>query len=316
MSTKNISYSDSKVDVKKYLDPSIVSKISSLDLKAQLIVEGFMLGLHKSPYHGFSVEFSQHRPYIQGDTVKDIDWKVYAKTDRFYVKQYEEETNLRCYILFDISKSMSFSSKEFKGKEVISKVEYGSLLVAALSYLMIKQKDATGLFLYSDRIIKSLPPKSSNIYLVEILKELYNIKPDGSTNTALCLSNIAENINKRGLVIIISDLFDDSDKVLKALKHFRFKNNEVVVFQILDPNERHFAFGRDAIFIDLESKEELQTQSHLVQRSYQEAINKHNNKIKQECLIHGIDYNLIDTSTPFDKALYAYLSRKRNQKQR
>ncbi|MHC1739023.1 MAG: DUF58 domain-containing protein [Ignavibacteriaceae bacterium] len=292
-------------DFKKYLDPAIVSKLSSLELKARFIVEGFMLGLHRSPYHGFSVEFSQHRPYIQGDNPKDIDWKVYAKTDKFFVKQYEEETNLKCHILLDISKSMSFASE---GN--ITKIEYASMLVAALSYLMLNQKDATGLVLYSDKVHQFLPPKASNIYLSEILKKLANITPTGTTQTAECLNSIAESINKKGLIIIISDLLDDISKVLSSLKHFRFKKNEVVVFHILDPKERNFAFGRDAIFKDLETDEEMTTQPHLLQKSYQEAFNDFLKSIKNDSLNYGIDYNLIDTSIPFDKALYAYLQKR------
>ena len=242
-------------DYKKYLDPSVISKISSLELKARLIVEGFLLGLHRSPYHGFSIEFSQHRPYMPGDAPKDIDWKVYGKTDRFFVKQYEEETNLKCNILLDTSKSMSYSSK---GN--ISKLEYASYLVASLSYLMIKQKDAVGLTLYSEQINKTLTPKASNSYLKEILFALNSVEPAGKTETANCLSGIAESIKRRGLVIIISDFFDEPDKVLSALKHFRFKKNEVIVFHILDPLELNFAFDRDSIFIDMETAEEMTTQ--------------------------------------------------------
>jgi uncharacterized protein (DUF58 family) len=292
-------------DYKKYLDPSVISKISSLELKARLIVEGFLLGLHRSPYHGFSIEFSQHRPYMPGDAPKDIDWKVYGKTDRFFVKQYEEETNLKCNILLDTSKSMSYSSK---GN--ISKLEYASYLVASLSYLMIKQKDAVGLTLYSEQINKTLTPKASNSYLKEILFALNSVEPAGKTETANCLSGIAESVKRRGLVIIISDFFDEPDKVLSALKHFRFKKNEVIVFHILDPLELNFAFDRDSIFIDMETAEEMTTQPRQIQKSYQESLNQFLRKIKEGCLNTGIEYNLIDTSITYDKSLYAYLQKR------
>jgi len=295
----------SQNDYKKYLDPSVISKISSLELKARLIVEGFLLGLHRSPYHGFSIEFSQHRPYMPGDAPKDIDWKVYGKTDRFFVKQYEEETNLKCNILLDVSKSMSFSSKEN-----ISKLEYASYLVASLSYLMIKQKDAVGLTLYSDQISKTLLPKASNSYLKEILFTLNSVEPSGKTETGQCLYNIAENIKRRGLIIIISDFFDDPDKVLSALKHFRFKKNEVIVFQILDPVEMNFSFDRDSIFIDLETSEEMTTQPRQIQKAYQDSLSQFLHKIKEGCLNSGIEYNLIDTSVTYDKSLYAYLQKR------
>lgn len=292
-------------EYKKYLNPSVLTKISSLELRAKLIVEGFLLGLHKSPYHGFSIEFSEHRQYNQGDAIKDIDWKIYGKTDRFYIKQYEEETNLKCYIVLDTSKSMAYSSE---GQ--ISKLEYASTLAASLSYLLLKQQDAVGLALYSDEIKKIIQPHSSNIYLQEILFTLSNILPSSKTETALSFRKIAEKVKKRGLVILISDFFDDLNSVINAIKLFRFKNNEVIVFQILDPIENNFAFGRDSIFVDLETSEELTTQPHQIQKAYQQEMNKFLTKIKHECLNSGIDYNLIETSQPFDKALYAFLQKR------
>jgi uncharacterized protein (DUF58 family) len=294
------------LEYKNLLDPSIIPKINSLELRARLVVEGFMVGLHKSPYHGFSVEFTQHRPYMQGDGLKDVDWKVYGKTEKFYIKQYEEETNLRSYILLDVSKSMQFSS----GNNV-SKLEYASTLAAALSYLMMKQQDAFGLTLYSDRIVQYLPPKATKSYLRQILKTLITVKASDSTNTATCLNSVAEKIKRRGLVIIISDLFDDIDSVLSALKHFSYQKNEVIVFQILDPIERNFAFGRDAIFKDLESEEELTTQPYQIQKAYKLAMEEFIGKIKSECLNSKIDFNTIDTSTPFDKALMSYIQKRK-----
>ena len=294
-----------QIEFKKFLDPSVISKISSLELRARLIVEGFLLGLHKSPYHGFSIEFSQHRPYMQGDSPKDIDWKVYGKSDRFYVKQYEEETNLKSYILLDVSKSMTYASS---GR--ISKLEYASQLAASLSYLMLKQKDAVSLSIYADQIKKYLPPNSSRIYLKEIISVLAKIIPETETNTSFCLNQISDKITKRGLVVIISDLFDDPAKVISAVKKFRFYKNEVIVFQLLDPAERNFSFQKDAIFKDLETGEEITTQPYQIQKSYRDAMETFLNKIKSECLRNGVEYNLIDTSTPFDKALFTYLQKR------
>jgi len=295
----------SSQDYRKFLDPSIISKLNSLELRARLVVEGFMVGLHKSPYHGFSVEFTQHRPYMQGDGLKDIDWKVYGKTEKFFIKQYEEETNLKCYVLLDISSSMGFGFEKN-----IKKIQYASTLVAALSYLLIKQQDAVGLALYSDRIVKYFPPKMSKAYLHEIMKHLAVIAPSEKTNTAECLNVIAEKIKRRGLVIIVSDFFDDINKILKALKHFRHKKHEVIVFQILDPVERSFSFGRDAVFKDLETLEEITTQPYQIQKSYREAMNDFTGKLKSECLISNIEYNLIETSSPFDKALFSYIQKR------
>jgi uncharacterized protein (DUF58 family) len=292
-------------DFRNFLDPAFVSKLNSLELKARLVVEGFMVGLHKSPYHGFSVEFSEHRAYMQGDNLKDIDWKVFGKTEKFFIKQYEEETNLRSYIFLDTSNSMSFRS----GNN-ISKLEYALTLSAALSYLMIHQQDAVGLTLYAEKINKFIPPKSSRAYLQEILKNLAFATPSEKTNTAAALNEAAEKINRRGLVVIISDFFDDINSVLKALKHFRYKKNEVIVFQTLDPIEKTFAFGKDAIFKDLESDEEMTTQPYQIQKAYKEAMFEFTSRIKTECLNANIDYNLIETSSPYDKALLNYIQKR------
>jgi len=297
--------SDVDIDFRKYLDPSIISKLKSLELRARLVVEGFMVGLHKSPYHGFSVEFTEHRPYMQGDDFKNIDWKAYGKTEKFYIKQYEEETNLKSYILLDTSKSMTYSSA---GNP--SKLDYGATLVASLSYLMIKQQDAVGLALYSDKINKLFPPKANKSYLIEILKNLTAIEPAQNTNTANCLHEIAEKIKRRGLVIIVSDFFDDVNSILSSLKHFRYKKNEVIVFQILDPMEISFAFGKDAVFKDLEMGDEITTQPYQIQKAYKESMQEFTAKIKNECLSYGIEYNLIETSNPLDKALLSYMRKR------
>jgi uncharacterized protein (DUF58 family) len=292
-------------DSKNFLDPSFISKLNSLELKARLVVEGFMVGLHKSPYHGFSVEFSEHRAYMQGDNLKDVDWKVFGKTEKYFIKQYEEETNLRSYVFLDTSNSMAYSS----GNN-ISKLDYSLTLAAALSYLMIHQQDAVGLTLYSEKINKFLPPKSSRAYLQEILKNLANVQASEKTNTAESLSEAAEKIKRKGLVIIISDFFDDINSVLRALKHFSYKKNEVIVFQVLDPMEKTFSFGKDAIFKDLETGDELTTQPYQIQKAYREAMKEFTDRIKKECLNSNIDYNLIDTSDSYDKALFRYIQKR------
>lgn len=287
------------------LDPTLISKLNSLELKAKTVVEGFKVGLHRSPYHGFSVEFSEHKAYMQGDPIKNIDWKVFGKSDKLFIKQYEEETNLTCHILLDISASM-----EYKNKGIISKLEYGKILAASLSYLMVTQQDSVGLSLYSDEIENYFPPRSTKIYLQTLLRGLENISPVNKTKTAQCLNVIAEKVKKRGLVIIISDFFDNIDSILTALKHFKYKKNEVIVFQILDPIEKNFAFERDAIFVDIETKDEISTQPHQIQKAYQIAMNEFLDKLKSECLNNKIEYNQIDTKTPFDKALFSYFKKR------
>lgn len=292
-------------DYKKFLDPAVISKLKTLELKARMVVEGFKVGLHRSPYHGFSVEFSEHRPYMQGDALKNVDWKVFAKSEKYYIKQFEEETNLLSHIFVDASKSM-----QFKHSGKVSKIDYATILAAALAYVMIDQQDSVGLAIFSDKIHTYLPPKSNRVYLKTLLSALNQIQPGGTTTTSKCLDSVTEKIKKRGLTIIISDFFDDMNSILTALKHLHYKKNEVIVFQILDPIEKNFGFDRDSVFVDLESGEQITTQPHQIQRAYQEAMNEYLNKLKNECLNFGIEYNLIDTSEPFDKALMSYFAKR------
>jgi uncharacterized protein (DUF58 family) len=290
----------------KYLQPAVVAQLANMELRARLVVEGFITGLHKSPYHGFSVEFIEHRQYMPGDEIKRIDWKAYGKTDRFYIKQFEEETNLKSYLVVDASRSMDYASK---GN--IKKFEYASYVAAALSYLMIEQRDAVGLTLFDESIRVSLPPRATRSYLKELLKELESARPANKTGTAVALHLIAEQIKRRGLVIVLSDCFDKPESVMTALKHFRHKGNEVVVMQVLDPLERSFAFGSDAIFKDLETQEELMTQPWHIQKAYQQSMQEFLDFYKRQCRDNNIDYVLLDTSTPFDKALFEYLNKRK-----
>lgn len=295
-----------KTDVKKYLNPEVISGLKSLELRAKMIVEGFMVGLHKSPYHGFSVEFAEYRPYIQGDSIKSIDWKVFAKTEKHFLKKYEDETNLICNIFIDCSQSMSF-----KNSSKITKLDYAINLAAALTYILINQQDSVGLVVYSDIIKKVIPPKSNKYHLKTILSELANIKSEGKTNTSVALNSLAETIKKRGLTIIISDFFDDLDLTISAIKKIHFKKNEIIVFQILDPIEINFGFESDSTFVDLETKEKLSSQPHHIQLAYQEAMNEFLTKLKRECINFNIDYNLIETNQTFEKALLSYFAKRK-----
>lgn len=326
----------SQTDYKKYLIPSVVARLSNLELKAKLVVEGFMTGLHKSPYHGFSVEFAEHRQYMPGDDLRYLDWKIIARTDRYYIKQYEEETNLKSYILLDISKSMSFASSKNKelnkpgakglfknlfGKKeaaspasggALSKLEYGSYLAASLAYLMKIQNDAISLTTYDTQIRTYIPPRSTNTNLRYILKELNGISPMNETGTAKSLNEIAGKVKKRGLVIVISDFFDDQKQVMKALRHFRYNNNEVIIFQVLDPVELTFIEGNPITLVDLETKEEMYSQPFAIQKAYQDAMKEFIETYKTECRRNNIDYVLMSTETPFDKALLGYLNKRRS----
>ena len=292
-------------DHRKYLNPDIVSKLKGMELRARMVVEGFIAGLHKSPYHGFSVEFAEHRQYMPGDNIRDIDWKVYAKSDRYYIKQYEEETNLKGYLLLDCSKSMAYQSKDR-----MRKIDYGGLLCGAMSYLMLRQRDAVGLVTFDDKIRRYIPPRSKSGHIHVLLNELAAQTPSDKTDISNTLHEMAERIKRRGLVIIISDLLDDASKIISGLKHFRYNNHEVIVFHVLDPRERDFAFSREAVFKDMETGEELTTLPYQIKKDYAEAVKDFSNEISMACRQANIDYHPIDTAMPFDKALYAFLSKR------
>lgn len=292
-------------DYREFLKPEVVSKLANMELRARLVVEGFITGLHRSPYHGFSVEFAEHRQYMPGDEIKHVDWKVYGKTDRFYVKEFEEETNLKAYILLDASGSMGYSSNR------ITKLEYSSYLAAALTYLMLKQRDSVGLVVFDEKIRKFIPPRSVFSYLHVILRELERVKSGALTNVSATFHQLAERIKRRGLIIVLSDLFDEPSRVLAGLKHFRHKKHEVIVFHILDPMERSFAFGDEAVFKDLETGDEIDTQPWHIRRDYQRQVEEFLRTYKRECLQNRIDYVLMDTSQDFDTALFEYLGKRR-----
>ncbi|MCH6559163.1 DUF58 domain-containing protein [candidate division KSB1 bacterium] len=292
-------------DTRKYLNPEVVSKLRSMDLRARLVVEGFITGLHKSPYHGFSAEFAEHRQYMPGDEIKHIDWKVYGKTDRFYVKRFEEETNLKSYILLDASASMGYSSTG------MSKLQYASYLAGALSYLMMQQRDAVGLVTFDEKIRRYLPPRSVTTYLNQILTELDKTESSSKTDLSAALHQMADRIKRRGLIILFSDLLDDPQKVSSGLRHFRHKKHEVIVFQILDPLELTFEFKQDAVFKDLESGEEINTQPWHIRSEYQQQVNKFINTYKKFCREHQIDYVMLNTKENYDRALFEYLIKRK-----
>lgn len=291
---------------KKYLNPAILSSIDNMALRAKLVVEGYLVGKHKSPYHGFSVEFAEHRTYGQGDEIKHIDWKLYGKTDRHYVKRFEEETNLRSYILLDTSKSMNYKSKN------ITKLKYGESLTAGLTHLMIKQKDAVGLILFDNAIRKYISPKTSKSHKNIIFNSLSKCKAGENTNIQLILDSMAERIKKSGLVILISDLLDDPKNVMKGLNHFRHNKQEVIVFHLLDKQEFNFTFTERTKFSDMETGETITTDPWHIQSSYQDKIKLFINKFKRECGNQKIDYVPIFTDQNFDLALSEYI-RKRHK---
>ncbi len=292
-------------DYQQYLRPDVIARISRMDLVARLVVEGFITGLHRSPYHGFSVEFAEYRPYITGESIKNIDWKVFGRTERYYVKQFEEETNLKSYLLLDISGSMGYTS------HTVTKLQYASYLAAALGYLMIQQRDAVGLLTFDEKIKSYFPPRSVHSYLHILLKELSELKTGSQTNVSQTFHELAERIKRRGLIIIFSDLMDDPESVMHALKHFRHKKHEVIVFHLLDPQEQQFNFKQDTLFIDMETGESLEAPAEHVRSQYLKQIVQFQTFFKNQCLQNRIDYIPISTADSFDKALLRYLAKRR-----
>lgn len=292
------------LDKKKYLHPETVAKLDNMALRARLVVEGYIIGQHKSPYHGFSVEFAEHRAYGPGDEIRHVDWKLYGKTDRYYVKQYEEETNLKVYILLDISRSMKYTSK------TVSKLDYASYLSAALSYLMLNQRDGTGLILFDEKIQTFIPPRSTSSHLNTILKHLEKPKLGSDTEIGSVLHEMAERIKKRGLIILISDLMDDQESVLSGLKHFRHNKQEVILFHILDRKELDFDFNARTRFKDMESGSLLTTEPWQIKSSYKKRIQLLQHEYKKQCRKQLIDYVPLFTDQSLDIALNSYLNKR------
>jgi uncharacterized protein (DUF58 family) len=291
-------------DYRKYLDPAVVSRLKGMDIKARLVVEGFVSGLHRGPYKGFSVEFAEHRQYMPGDPIRYIDWKVYGKTDRFYIKEYEEETNLRAYIIMDGSGSMGYSS------DGMTKLEYGSYLAASLSYLMLKQQDSVGLLVFDTKLRTYIPPRSVKKHLHVLLKELSNLGAAAETDLGRSLHELAQRVKRRGLVILISDLLDDEEKVVRGLKLFRHRKHEVIVFHVLDPYEVSFPFEHEVILRDMETGEEIPAVPWEVRKEYRERVGAWINRYRTVLRQSGIDYVPIRTSTTFDVALFSYLEKR------
>ena len=289
----------------RYLDPAALAKIGNLELIAKFVVEGFISGLHKSPYHGFSVEFAQYRQYMPGDDIKHLDWKAYGRTNRYYIKQFEEETNLNCYLLLDTSESMNYGSGD------LTKLQYASYLIASIAYFMAKQRDAVGFAYFDERLHEYLPARSSPAHLHSILLTLERIQTNKLTRMGEPIHQIAERLSKRGLVILISDLYEDEpDTVVNALEHLRYDGHEVIVFHILDNQELEFAFDRVARFVDAETDEEVIATPQAIRQSYLSHLHDFINHYKLELSRSDIDYNTIDTATPVEYALSAYLAKR------
>lgn len=291
---------------REYLDPIFLSKLANMELVARSAVEGFFTGMHPSPFHGFSVEYSDHRQYHSGDELKFVDWKVFGRSDKLYIKRFQQETNTTVYILLDNSKSMSFA-----GKGSVSKSRYGSFLAAALSYLMLSQGDSTSLVLFSDKIVKRVPAHSKRTHLNVILAALQHNKPAGQTNLANVLHAIAETSKSRGIVVLISDLLDDEGSIFKGLSHLKFLRHDVIIFQLLDHQEINLDYEGLIQFEDLETKDKIRAFPQSVKQTYRQRVEEFLDEIEKTAGRSNVDYCLIDTSEPLDRALIAYLARRK-----
>ena len=287
----------------RFLDPAVIARLGTLELKARTIVEGFLSGLHRSPFKGFSVEFAEYRQYIPGDDLSSIDWKVYARSDRYYVKKFEEETNLNCYILLDVSASMGYGRAGGT-----TKMEYAQMLAASLAYLMNRQRDAVALTAFDDAIVHMLPPSARPGHLRSLLVILDRLTLGRRTDVSKPLHVLADAIKKRGMVVLISDLLDEPERVIDGLRHFRFRGTDVVVFHLMDPDELTFPFERAAKFRDMEVGDELMAVPSVVRSAYLAELERVLDIYKRELRSMGIDYQLVNTSDSLEFALMSYLS--------
>ena len=292
--------------VERYLEPEVIRQIKRLDLRAQFIVRGFLHGLHASPFHGFSVEFSEHRKYTPGDDPKDIDWLIYAKTDKYYVKKYEAETNITGYLVVDLSRSMGYTYRQ-----ELTKFEYSVCLAAALCYLMVHQQDPVGVLTFDEKIRNSLAPKSRRTHLGDVLSLLANLKPAGKTDVAHSLTQIAAMLRHASLVMIFSDLLCEPEPVLQALHRLRHRGHDVILFHVLDEAEVRFPFGGMVELEEPETGRRLQLDADNFRRDYLDELEHFRETYRRECFQSRIDYVGLDTSMQFDKALTEYLMRRR-----
>ena len=291
-------------DYAKYLDPKVLARIAALDLRARLVVEGYVSGMHRSPYRGYSVEFAEHRQYSQGDDLKHLDWKVFARTDKFYVKQYEEETNLNCLLVLDRSESMAFRSDPTG----LTKHEYAVAVAASLAYLALQQQDSVGLALFDEDVGRLLSPSNNPSFWKTLVHEMEGSIGPKKTSVRAVLDDLAERFPRRSLVVLVSDLFDDPHEVLRGLKHLRYRKHDVIVFNVLDDAELTFPYARATLFDGLEGYGELLADPRALRRRYLEEVHRFTDTLRRGCRDLRIDYEILNTARPLDVALSAYLA--------
>ena len=300
-----------KVDYRQYLDPRTLAKIAALDIRARLIVEGFITGMHRSPYKGFSVEFAQHRPYVTGDDIKYIDWKVFGRTDRHYIKQYEEETNLHVMLVVDASESMTYAGEQAKGWKSEGgwrKFDHATSIAASLAYVALHQQDSAGLAVFDEKVRHFIKPSNNPRQWRTIVDELTTVPKNKKTRTGAILDEIAEQMNHRSLIVLISDFFDSAENIIKGLRHLRYRRHDLIVLQVLDHDELEFPFDATTLFKGMEEMGELIVEPRALREGYLEEMRRHTEKIRQACHQLHVDFVQVDTSLPLDVTLPGFLA--------
>ena len=286
---------------RQFIDPEVISRLSRLDVRARGVVEGSFSGMHKSPHRGSSVEFSQYRKYVPGDDISNVDWRVYAKTDRFYIKEFEADTNLRCHIIVDTSGSMGF------GNRYGTKLNYALKIAATLAQLLIQQGDTVGLQCFADDMIHDLPAGGSARHLGNIFTLLSELRPEGETQIIRVLHSLAEKIHRRAMVILFSDCFTDIEALLDCFQHMKFRKHDLTLFHIMDPDELEFTFDTPIRFMDMESSFSIISEPQLIRQEYITSLNEYLSEIKQGCREFHVDYRFASLSVPYDKILSEFL---------
>ncbi len=288
----------------RFIDPAVLTRISSLELVARTVVEGFVAGLHRSPHLGFSVNFAEYRPYRPGDDIRRIDWKVFARLDRFFVKEFEGETNTSIYLLLDSSRSMAYRNRG------IRKLEYAQFLAASLGYFAFKQRDGVGFVAYDDQVRDFVPARGSMGHLNTVLHAIESTRPADRTEFLKPLADIAERLRRRGIIVVVSDLYDETSRVMDGLRRLSYRGNDVIVFHLLDPAELDFDFAGSARFVDMETRAEMHVVPEILKPEYRRIVREQIAYYERECQKERIDYALLDTGTPLDRALFTYLLRR------
>ena len=286
------------------LNPEVLANIANLELRAKLAVEGFLSGLHKSPLRGFNVEFNDYRNYYPGDDIRHVDWKMYARTDKAYIKQYEDETNVRCYLMLDCSASMQYGSTR------VSKIEFSKTLAASLAYFMMQQQDAVGLTTFNTGLCDYLPPRYRKTHLMKILTTLSALQASDGTDLTKPLADVGASLTRRSLIVVISDLLDDEEKVISALRQLRSRGNDIIVFHVMDHAELTFPFSQIAEFVDMETNDRLTTSPGAIREDYLLELRKFCEYCRSQYQAANIDYCLLDTSESLHTALFSYLTKR------